>query len=252
MGRTSLKALLILFISMSIISTAVAQTQTGILAGKVLDQDGVPLPGVVVTISSPNLLGTQSFVTTGSGSFRFPAATPGTYAMVTELAGFKKLTLTGIVIGVGKTTTIPVTLELSAIEEEITVTARAPAIDTKSAKEAVSYTRELLDNIPIQRDLYDVMNSAPGVISEGRVYRRTVSSHGSSVAQNLYSVDGCDFTCPMVNYALTNISVDLYEEVEMVIGAHPADVGSFGGAYINIVTKSGGNDFHGDGHSVFS
>ena len=257
MKKMSLKALLILFLSMSLISTALAQRQTGILEGKISEEDGVPLPGVAVSISGPAMLGTQSFVCTGTGSYRFPSVPPGTYAITCRLAGFKKLTLEGIVISVGKTTTIPITLEPSAIEEEVTVTAAAPAVDTKSAKMAVSYTRELLDHMPVRRDLYEVMETAPGVILEYGLasdpsYRRTFSSHGSTVGQNMYSVDGCDFTCPTVNYALTNISVDLYEEVEMVIGAHPADVGSFGGAYINIVTKSGGNDFHGDGHSVFS
>ena len=250
MKKVSLKVLLILLLSMSLISTAVAQRQTGILTGEICDEEGVPLPGVVVTISSPSLLGTKSFVTSGTGSYRFPACRSGTYSIISELAGFKKLTLEGIAINVGKTSTVNVILEVSAIEEEITVTAAAPAVDTKSAKMAVSYTKELLENMPLRRDLYEVMETAPGVILEYGLasdpsYRRTFSAHGSSTSQNFYSVDGSDFTCPMVNYALTNISIDIYEEVEMVVGAIPADVGRVGGAYINIDTKSGGSDLHG-------
>jgi len=129
MRKKSLKALLILFLSMSLISTALAQRQTGNLTGKMIDEDGVPLPGVSLTLSSPALLGTKNYVSTETGSYRFPALPPGIYTITCELSGFKKVIQEGLIISVGKTTTITITLEPSLIEEEITVTATSPVVD---------------------------------------------------------------------------------------------------------------------------
>jgi len=244
MQKGSLKILLILFLCMSLVSTVLAQ-QTGSITGRTIDEEGVPLPGVTVTASSPNLIGTKSFVSTGSGSYRFPTLSPGIYAVTSELAGFKKVTQTGIVISVGKTSTVNVIMEPSAIEEEITVIARAPIVDAKSTKVAVTYTRALIENIPMARSLNPIIQAAPGVVGAYHEATGSSSVHGSSVSMNLYSVDGADTTDPQVQGNLVNLSPALYEEVEVVLGAYPASVGSVGGAFVNIVTRSGGNDFHG-------
>lgn len=249
MRKSCVKSVFVLVFCFAFVSLALGQRQTGSLTGKVVDTTGEGLPGCELTVESPSLLGTQSFVCTEEGNFRFPALPPGTYTLHAEMSGFKKLTLTGIVINVGKTTSITVTIEQSSLEEEVTVTGEAPIVDTRSSKISVTMTRQILDNIPIKRDIYDVVNSAPGAISSTvpmQMIRRQSSVHGSTIEGNQYALDGLDTTCPALGHTLTNLNYDLYEEVEMELGAHPADVGEVPGAFINIVTKSGGNTFHGN------
>lgn len=245
MSKKTLKASLILLLSIGLLSPALAQRQTGTLEGTVSDTEGAILAGVEVTISGEQLMGILSYVTGEDGSFRFPAVSPGVYDVKIELPGFRTMTQEGILVRVGKTTTLDIVLEVTALEEEITVIGLTPTVDIRATKVSVSYTAEIIGNIPMGRDLYDLIASAPGVISENVTYRRTASTHGSTVRGNQYSFDGFLMNDPVVSYLATNINFDAFAEVEMGLHAHPAEVGMADGAYINIVTKSGGNKFHG-------
>jgi len=245
MSKKIKKSLLILLLVFGITSISLAQRQTGSIAGTVKDEEGIGLPGASVTVSSPALMGTSTFVTTEDGDFRFPALPPGTYSIKVELQGFKTVIREGVIVHVGKTTSVTVTLEPAAIEEQVTVVAESPMVDVSSSKVSVSYTTDLIKNIPMGRDLYDLISSAPGVVSENVTYRRTASTHGSTVRGNQYSFDGFMMNDPVVSYLATNINFDAFDEVEMELSAHPAEVGQTDGAYINVVTKSGGNKLSG-------
>ena len=87
-------------------------------------------------------------MSTKGGNFRFPALPPGTYSLSADMPSYQKLTLEGIIINVGKSTVINVSLEVSPIQEEITVIGIAPMIDARSTKVSVSYSKALLENIP--------------------------------------------------------------------------------------------------------
>jgi len=239
--------LFVLFLSLVLISPGLAQRQTGSLEGKVSDPENSPLPGVTVTISSPSLLGTREFVTTDTGHFRFVALSPGTYAVKCELSGFKILIREDLIVSVGKTATVELTLEPSTIEEEITVTATAPVVDVKSSKVAVTYTKELLTNIPMNRSLTSIINTAPGAVPDGSYSPNLTSVHGSPISQNQYALDGLNTTDPLIAFPIAMPDISTVDEMEMEIGAHPAEVGGASGAFINVVTRSGGNEFHGEG-----
>ncbi|MCX7975035.1 MAG: TonB-dependent receptor [Candidatus Aminicenantes bacterium] len=228
-----------------IIASLQAQELTGSLKGTVTDIEGNPLPGVAVTISSPAIMGTQSFITTETGSFRFPSLPPGTYKVVAELKGFKTVERTDVIVRVGMTVTVDIKMEVAAVEEEITVVAASPVVDVQSSKLAVTVDSNMLKNIPMRRDLYDIMTAAPGVVSEGATYRRTFSAHGATVRSNTTAFDGVNMNDPVVMYTITNINFDVMDEVEIITAGHPASIGYTDGAYVNIVTKSGGNRFSG-------
>ena len=240
-----LKVLLMICLCTGLFSVAFSQQQTGSVKGTITDNEGNPLPGVTVTVSSPALMRIQTFTTTETGAFRFPALPPGTYTLRAELPGHKTIDRGNIVVRVGMTITLDLTMEMTAVEEEVTVTAASPTVDVQSTKLTVTMDRELLKNIPMARDLYDIVNSAPGAVSEGVTYRRTSSIHGSTVRGNTYAFDGVNMNDPVVMYPLTNINFDVMDEVEMITAGHTASVGYTDGAYINIVTKSGGNKFSG-------
>lgn len=245
MSKKSFKVLLVLSIIIGLVSIAFAQRQTGSLSGTITDTEGIVLPGASVTISSDKLMGDLTYVTSDTGSFRFPALPPGTFNIKVELPGFKTITQEEIIVRVGKTTTLNIALEVTALEEEVTVIGLTPTVDVSATKVSVSYTADLIRNIPMGRDLYDLITSAPGVVSEDVTYRRTASTHGSTVRGNQYSFDGFLMNDPVVSYLATNVNFDSFDEVEIELLGHPAEVGQTDGAYINVVTKSGGNEFHG-------
>ena len=245
MSKGSVKILFLLFFSFILASISVAQELTGSIRGAITDQEGFILPGVTVTASSEALMGTKSYISTDSGVFRFPALPPGTYSITCSCPGFKTLSRGNVIVRVGKVVTLNITMEMTTLEEEVTVTASSPTIDIKQTKLSIVMDRDLLKDTPLARDLYDIVNSAPGAISEEVSYRRTTSVHGGTVRSNTYALDGVTMNDPVVMYPLTNINFDVMEEVEMEIAAHPAAVGYTDGAYINIVTRSGGNRFMG-------
>lgn len=232
---------------LSLVSLSHAQRQTGSIFGRVTDKEGSPLPGATVSISGPAMMGTSSYVTSEVGIFRFPSLLPGEYEIKVEMPGFKTLVQKGIIVSVGKTTEANLELEVAKVEEEVTVVAASPVVDTQSTKLSINYGVQFLTSIPMNRDLYDIQNSIPGAIADGADYRRTSSILGGTVRSQLYALDGVPMNDPATWYSMVNINVDVYEEIEFQVASLPAEVGQADSTYVNIVTKSGGNKFSGGG-----
>lgn len=240
-----LRPLLTFFLTAALLSPALAQRQTGALAGKIIDSEGRPLPGATASITGPSLMGILHFVTSETGLFRFAALQPGDYDLRAEMPGFKSYVFEDIIVAVGRTTEIIVRLEEAAVEEQVTLLPASPVVDVESSKVSINYSSQFLARIPMNRDLIDIQNSIPGAVPESMDYRRTSSILGGTVRSQLYALDGLPMNDPSTFSSLVNINVDIYEEIEFVVGAHPAEVGQTDSTYINIVSKSGGNEFSG-------
>jgi len=239
------RLLLIFLLAAASAAPALAQRQSGAISGRILDKEGKPLPGSTVSISSPALMGFSSYVTSETGIFRFSGLKPGEYELRAEMPGFRSSLFPAVIVAVGRTTELEIQLEETPAEEEVTLTAASPMVDVESSKVSVNYSSRFLANMPMNRDLYDIQNSIPGAVTEGVDYRRTSSILGGTVRSQLYALDGMPLNDPATSNSLMNINVDVYEEVEFELGAHPAEVGQTDSAYINIVSKSGGNTFTG-------
>ena len=252
MSNKALKILLS-FILLFVLTIAVsAQKQTGSISGKVADTEEAPLPGASVTLSGPALMGTLTYLTTPGGDFRFPSVPPGRdYVITVEMAAFQKVIRGNIIVHVGKTVTLMIELEPSAIQEEITVMAAVPAIDIKSSKISVNYSEDMITNIPLQRDFYDIIETAPGTVSDLWTFHRSFSSHGSTMRNNQVSLDGINTDSPLTGTNMAGLPFDIFDELEIEVGSHPAEVGMTDGAYVNIVSKSGGNDFQGQASAYY-
>ena len=183
MMKVFIKAITIICLSITIISSLSAQGKlTGSIAGKVVDSEKNPLSGCSVTIGGPALQGTMSFTTTSFGNFRFPAVPPGDdYQCIFEMPGFKTVIRKGLKVSVGKSTYLTIVLEMSTIEEEVTVVGKSPTVDVKISKTVVNYSKNFIYNIPLARDLYSVLNSIPSSVSEDKTYRRTSYIAGATV-----------------------------------------------------------------------
>ncbi|MCJ7579413.1 MAG: TonB-dependent receptor [Candidatus Aminicenantes bacterium] len=253
MIKDSRKVLLVLLLTIGLTSFATAQgTLSGSVSGRVVDSENYAIPGCSVTLEGSNLQGLMTFVTSDTGSFRFPSVPPGEgYQLTFDMPGFQTTIRKDIRVSLGKRTTINITLIMSALEEVITVAGESPTIDVITSKTAVNYSKSYIYNIPMSRDLYDILNSVPGSVSEDASYRRTTYISGGTVRGNQYAIDGVTINDPVAMYPMTNISIDVYEEVEMGLSGHSAEVGIADGGFINIVTKSGGNVYHGGGTAEY-
>jgi hypothetical protein len=241
MTKRAPRLFLTLFLVAVLFLPAFSQRQTGTIFGRVVDAAGKPLPGATVSISSPAFMGISNFVTMEGGLFRFAGLNPGNYELRAEMPGFKSYLLKGIIVDVGKTTELVVTLEEAPAEEEVALSAISPVVDVESSKVSVNYSDRFLASIPLNRDLYDIQNSVPGAVSEGVDYLRTSSILGGTVRSQLYALDGMPLNDPANSFSLVNINFDVYQEIEFELGGHPAEVGQTDSTYVNIVSKSGGN-----------
>jgi len=248
MSKKTFKLFLILVLAFWFASSSFAQgRQTGSISGTVLDNENNPLPGATVTLSGPAMMGSISYVTSDVGKFRFVSLSPGEYEVKIELPGFKTYIRKELHVSVGKITEVTIALEVATVEEEITVTAGSPVVDIESSKFSVHYDSDFLLSIPNSRDLYGIQNSLPGTVEaeSGREYTRMSSVLGGHLRSTLYQVDGAILNDPTTLYLAANLNVDVYEEMEITLGALPAEVGLTDTAVINVVSKSGGNKFSG-------
>ena len=241
---------LILVIGFASMLDAQALRQGGMIRGVITDKGGEGLPGVAVTTSSPALIGKITDVSGGDGSYRLPSLPPGTYIVTAELSGFKMMKREGVVVRVGQVIAINFTTEPSAINEEIQVTATSPVVDVQSLKISTRVDAEALSKLPLGRQFANIIAVTPGIIedfsSEKMTGMGTGEMHGGTAYSNAFEVDGVGVNDPAHNASiLFTPQYDAIEEVDIETGGLSAAVGNTGGNFINVVTKSGGNTFHG-------
>lgn len=223
-----------------------AQRLTGKITGTVSDADGNPLPGVTLEISSPSLMGgVRVQVTSAKGSYRFINLPPGTYKLVFKLEGFQTLERGNVRLSIGKTVNENMVLQQATLEESITVTAATPIVDVTQSGLSHVFTRDDLEKLPIGRDsYYDIIKFAPGLQQASEGSSRTIA-FGSNSESNSIQVDGVELSSPGIGVGWVSTTQEAFEEVETFGLGAPAEYGSFTGAVVNVVTKSGGNSFHG-------
>lgn len=164
---SSLLTALLIFGLISGISYAQSGT-TGSIEGKIIDEEGNPLPGVQVKVSSPDLIGgVQSKVTSPEGRFRFVALTRGSYTVEASLAGFTSVKMGDIQIFVGQTLTVDLVLKIGKLEQEVTVTGTAPLIDVKDSQmNATNLDKQMLETVGEEmryKSSTSLINLAPGI-----------------------------------------------------------------------------------------
>ena len=222
------------------------------ITGTVTAATGERLPGVTVTITSPSLVTAErQMMTNQEGRFVFLSLPPGRYDVKAELQGFNKNSQRGIDLHAGEKTDVRVVLKPSSYQEELTVTAAAPVVDTKSSTVSTTFTSEMLERLPTARNaFYDLAMGAPGMASVGgnESWLSSPSAYGSAANENIFLVNGVNATNPRGAPwgTLVNVNYNTVEEVRILSLGSKAEYGSFSGAAIDVLTKSGSNDFKGD------
>ena len=196
-----------------------AQGLTGTLLGTVKDPDGGVVPGAVVRVTSPALLGGERRTTSGDrGEWRLPVLPPGTYTVTVEVsAAFEPYRQPSIRVGGGETVEITVALRLAGVAESITVEAGSE-INHRTSGLETRFGSDYIRQIPSRRySMFSLINSAPGVSptspSSGSV--NTVSVFGSAVNENAFLIDGTNFTCPCQGVSRAEPIVDVIQELHV-------------------------------------
>ncbi|MSO63243.1 MAG: TonB-dependent receptor [Acidobacteria bacterium] len=232
----------VVLLALGLATSAAAQRTTGQIIGKLVDESGSVLPGVTVTLRGAGVAGAPTIVTSDAGVYRFPVLPPGTYDLEYTLTGFATIKREAIPIGVGSVVELNITMKVGSLEESVTVSGASPVVDLVSSEVRTSYNREWVQNAPVRRFSYfDLINSAPGISATSNVGQSTsAQSLGNSTNENSYQIDGTDISAtPWPN-------TDAIEEVEVLQLGASAEYGNVQGAVFNIVTRQGGNAFHGD------
>jgi hypothetical protein len=244
MSKRSASAYLLLAAALLLVPVTGAYAQTtGRIFGQVLDAQGAALPGATVTVSSPSLQGTQTQVADSEGNFRFPSLPPGRYTVKVELASFKPVEQKNVEVGLDRTVTLPLTMQLAGVSETVTVSATQTGVDTTSTVTGVNAGEDLFNRIPLRRDFYAVARVAPGTTEDAV----GTAISGSTGAENQYIIDGLNTTGIEVGDKGKTLNFDFVQEVEVKTGGMPAEYGRMTGGVINVITKSGSNIFKGSG-----
>jgi hypothetical protein len=234
----------------------VAQSASGILQGRVVDEEGKPIPGATVTASNTETGIARSETTGQDGDFRFGALPAATYDVVVVLSGFSTYTQQGVVVNVASTRELEIGLKLASVEESITVTDEAPLLSTEAAIGTVVSQNEL-KNLPLNgRQFANVAILAPGT---NLGYNTDPTKPGQLVVQlnggigrNVnYLIDGGDNTDDTIGGALQNFNLEAVQEFKIQTMQYKAEYGRSSGGVLSVVTKTGTNEFSGSAWGFF-
>ncbi|MCP3139579.1 TonB-dependent receptor [Pyxidicoccus xibeiensis] len=228
---------------------------TSVITGTITSADDKKaLADAVVTATSPRLQGEQTVVSDASGLYRLPQLPPGTYTLRVEREGYEPFVRSDIVLRLDRTVRVNIQLLPTALGEEISIVAQAPTLDVGSSTAGLSVDADFIRNIAVirpgtkgsaSRSFESLAELAPGATED----RYGVSVSGSSSPESQYVVDGLSVNDPSVGTLGTPLSVEFVQEVNVITGGYMPEYGRSTGGVLNVVTKSGSNEFHG---SVFT
>ncbi|MBI4473616.1 MAG: TonB-dependent receptor [Acidobacteria bacterium] len=238
------------FLFLALAFTVSAQEFSGNINGVVTDIAGAVMPGVTITLRSPAVQGERTTTTDESGNYRFTLLPPGTYELTYELSGFKTIVREGVIVEVGKTYSLPATLEVATLAETVTVTGESPILDVQSATVGVNFNEATLKKLPNARDIWVVLASTPGIqttrFDVGGATAGTQTAYRSYglAGQNQVNLDGV-ITTEGTAGAGFYMDYGAFAEINISAAANSAEVAS-PGAFINTVIKTGGNQVRGE------
>lgn len=234
-----MKKLLTLALVLLVATTAFAQNK-GRIMGTVTTGDGAVITGVKVTIASDALISRSVSVSTNErGQFRFVLLPVGSFSIKFEKEGYKTVEQSGIELGFDATATINRTLESAEFSEVITISGEAPVVDKTSSTIGDKLDLEFLQNQPNTRDIWDLPNLTAG-------YNDDSGLGGVQDAGNTYNIDGINVSDPSTKTLAVDVNFEAVEQIDVSLFGANAEYGSFTGAALNVVTKSGGNEFSGE------
>ena len=223
-----------------IAAPALAQNPTGTITGRVLQDEG-PLPGVTITATSPSMQGQKTAISGADGEYIFVFLPPGQYTVTYALDGFRTLEMP-VLVSTAQTKTVDASMYVEAIREEITVTGDYETVSV-GTQSNVTISADLIDSLPSGRTMNAAVLLTPGTYATGP--GGNISISGAASFENLFLVNGVVVNDNVRNTPYTLYIEDAIEETTTTASGVSAQYGRFAGGVVNMITKSGGNQFSG-------
>lgn len=238
---------------------AQSQSAGGSIDGTVSDESGAVLPGATIVIRNQDTGLAREVKSDAQGFFKAPLLSVGSYEITVSLSGFATTKRPNVRLSIGEALTVDARLKVASQQEEVTVTADAPIIETSRTHQASTVGERAVSNLPVNgRNFIDFTLTTPGVVRDSRA--GDISFAGQRGTLNSLVIDGADNNNTFFGQTLGRtgsgrapyqFSQDAVQEFQVNRNAYSAEYGRAGGAVINVVTKSGTNEFHGSAFEFF-
>ncbi len=248
------------FCALLVASSALAQTPSGTILGTVKDDQGAVVPGATVTATNLGTQYSRSTVTDSAGEYALRLLPVGNYMVVVTLTGFKNFTQTGIVLEVGRNARVDATIQLGALDETVLVVGDSPLVETASASLSRTVGQNEVLNLPlVNRDLYSLLNLTGGVTSNdnsnslgGPEQLTTINGSGKAQMGTVnFQLDGGNNTAGLRGTGNPAPNPEAVQEFRVLTNGYSAEYGRYSAGIVDVVTKSGTNNFHGAAFEFF-
>ncbi|MBN1221752.1 MAG: TonB-dependent receptor [Candidatus Aminicenantes bacterium] len=231
---------MLLVVCLLMVGNAIAQTTLVTLEGKVIDQDGAPLPGAEVTVRNVETGYAKSTQTSADGDYLFSGIQPGKYECEVSLPGFATQLRKGMTFSVGARLSINFTMSTATLEEEVTVTAESPMVEVTKSEVSAVVDRNKIDSLPLlDRDFGALTLIKAGVVAE------TGRSNAQPLGSEEILTDGVSNEWVGRNTVRSAIPADAIQEFRVMTNMYEAEFGNASGMIRSALTRSGTNNFRG-------
>jgi hypothetical protein len=246
--------------SISVPSSAIAQSVSGTILGTVTDASGSVMSNAKVTVINEGTGFTRTVTADSNGEYTAPSVPTGHYTVTAEMTGFKGMVLSNVEVGVDQRVRIDLRLEVGAMTESVSVEASAPLLQTSSSELGTTVTNEQIEALPLNgRNFVNLTRTVPGVLrgipgsnidGAGSLAWRasaSFSANGQRARDNNFMLDGVDNNETWLQTVVIFPSVDALDEFKMQTSTYSAEYGRSLGGVVNLQIKSGTNRLHGSG-----
>lgn len=241
----------------ALVIPAAAQQTAGNIAGRVTDAQGAALPGVTVTAKQAETGLVRTIITDGEGLYRFSALPVGTYDLVLEMSGFSTLERKGVVLNVSQTLNLDLQMGIASVSETVTVTGETPLLETTSSSVGGVVDVNKIEALPLNgRQFANLAMTIAGVAmgfhsDPTKSTQQSPQIAGGNGRNVNYQIDGGDNNDDTVGGLLQLFPLEAIQEFNFITQRYKAEYGRSNGGVMNIVTKSGTNDFKGSFFTAF-
>lgn len=255
--------ILVLSVAMLGISTMATAQTTGSIFGKATDASGAVVAGATVSVTSQETGLTRQSTTGSDGQYNFPLLPVGTYTVTAEKQGFEKATQRNVVLPVNTNVRVDLALEVGKVTESIEVRGGAAVVETRSSTLGKVVDERRIVELPLNdRNFLNFATLQPGVVPAAEITSNNTPEFSGGVAKvfqvnglrlqsNNFLLDGADNNEPFLGTAMASPSPDALEEFKIQTNLYSAEFGGGGGSIVNIITKGGTNNWHGNVYEFF-
>jgi hypothetical protein len=232
---------------------AIAVGPTGTIVGTVVDPSEAVIPKAQITVRNQGTNATREVLTNDDGDFSVPLLTPGVYEVSAEKAGFRRAFYSNVNLNVDQTVRVDFMLQVGRLSEQVIVTESVPLVQTDTSTLGQVIERKQVSELPLnERNFLTFALLVPGgqlpvAGSQNSTQGGAISVNGAREQSNDFLLDGVDNNDLYINQYSVLPSVDAIQEFKVQSSDYSAEFGRGGGAQVNVVLKSGTNQFHGSG-----